>query len=99
MIKCADNIGSLLNSVLRWLENEDDNEQWWQLQTQVAQLCLLELDLMFKPEILNRLGEREGSAANVISNVRSMVEAMRNRNRTAALDCGRRALSQLMDSE
>ena len=99
MIKCVDNIGSLLNSVLRWLENEDDNEKWWQLQTQVAQLCLLELDLLFKPEILNRLGERDGSAANVISNLRSMVEAMRNRNRTAALDCGRRAVRQLMDSE
>jgi hypothetical protein len=96
-MKCVDNIASLLNSVLRWLESEDEDEKWWQLQTQVVQLCLLELDMKLRA----RSGKEEAPevpGAIVVPNVRSMVTAMQERDRAAAQEMGLRALSQLNGS-
>jgi hypothetical protein len=89
---CVDNIGGLLNSVIRWLENRDEDEKWWQLQTQVVQLCVLELDLYFKT--------REGGGLpTVIAGVRDMVAAMQRRDRTVALESGKHALDKLLNLE
>jgi hypothetical protein len=81
-----DSIGNLLSSVLRWLEQPDDDEKWWQLETQVTQLCLLELELKVNS---NR------NCGFALENVRDMVEAMLNRDREAARRSGAQALDQL----
>jgi hypothetical protein len=91
-MKCADNIESLLRSVLRWLENVDEDEKWWQLQTKVVQLCLLELDQTLT-------AEGGTPARRLVEHVRDMADAMLQRNRTAALESGKLALALLSDSE
>jgi len=94
----VDSIGSLLSSVLHWVEDEDEEEKWWQLQTRVAQLCLMELGL-FNPETRIQFRERNTWHTEVIPNVRAMVDAMENRNRAAALASGKRAVVQLLSAE
>ena len=98
-MKCVDNIESLLGSVLRWLENEDENDKWWQLQTQVVQLCLLELDLILKAEKRTRSDTWTQPGADPLSSVSEMVHAMNNRNRRGALEFGKLALAQLSNWE
>jgi hypothetical protein len=100
LMKCVDNIASLFSSVLRWLESLDEDEKWWQLQTQVAQLCLLELELKLRANTRRQFGDpasREIPETQVIAQVRSTVVAMKNRNRSTALVHGRHALEQLSD--
>ena len=92
MTKGVGNIGSLVISVIRWLENTDEDEKWWQLQTQVVQLCILELQMLLKAEHRARpAGEAPLDAPldNVILKLRDMVNAMQSRNRAAALESGR----------
>jgi hypothetical protein len=96
-MKCVDNIASLLNSVLRWLESDDEDEKWWQLQTQVVQLCLLELDMKMRSQSAKE-GAPEVPGAVVVPDVRSMVTAMQEHDRAAAQEMGLRALSQLTGS-
>jgi len=83
-MRCVDNIEDLLVSVLRWLENNDEDEKWWQLQTKVVQLCLLELEQRLHPEV--------GGSEAMIQDVRDMVETMQRRNRAAAIACAKLAL-------
>jgi len=90
-MKYVDNITSLFSSVLRWLESLDEDEKWWQLQTQVAQLCLLELELKLRVNPrrkLDAVGFQEIPDALVIEQVRNTVVAMKNRNRSTALQHG-----------
>jgi hypothetical protein len=94
LVKYVDNVGSLLTSVLRWLENADEDEKWWQLQTQVVQLCLLELDMMLKVE-----ATEDGPIKSVLPKIRDMVKAMQNRDRMAAVQSGTQALDQLSNLE
>jgi len=99
-MKYVDNITSLFSSVLRWLESLDEDEKWWQLQTQVAQLCLLELELKLRVNTrrpLEVVAPREVTETQVIEQVRSTVVAMKNRNRSTALEHGRHALEQLSE--
>ena len=99
-MKCVDNITSLFSSVLRWLESLDEDEKWWQLQTQVAQLCLLELELKLRANTRRGFDApalREIPEIRVIEQVRSTVLAMKNRNRSTALEHGKHALEQLSD--
>jgi hypothetical protein len=84
----VDNIGNLLSSVLRWLEQPDEDEKWWQLQTQVTQLCVLELELK---------GSSNSKLSGATASVREMADAMVRRERMAALLCGKRALDELND--
>jgi hypothetical protein len=97
--KYVDNVASLLTSVLRWLENADEDERWWQLQTQVVQLCLLELGMVLQAEA-RRLGtESDLPLTTVLPKINDMVNAMLSRNRTAALQSGTNALDQLLNLE
>jgi hypothetical protein len=90
-MKCVDNIEDLLSSVLRWLENVDEDEKWWQLQTKVVQLCLLELDQPFQSEA--------ACSPAMIQGVRDMVEAMQRRNRPAAIESAKVALGLVEPQE
>jgi hypothetical protein len=92
LVKCVENIASLLSSLRQWLEDGDEDEKWWQLQTQVAQLCLSELELLVGTEGAQALKW-------VVPTVREMVEAMSSRNRPVALTAGRQALDQLLNLE
>jgi hypothetical protein len=94
MLKCVENIASLLSSLRQWLEDGDEDENWWKLQTQVAQLCLSELELLVGTE-----AEQAQALRSVVPRVREMVEAMSSRNRPAALTSGRQALDQLLNLE
>ena len=86
MLEYFKSIGNLLGSVLRWLEQRDDDEKWWQLQTQVTQLCLLELELKTNSN---------AQFAGAVQDVRDMAEAMLNRDRETARRLGARAFEAL----
>ena len=89
----VDNIESLLVSVLRWLENSDESERWWQTQTQVCKLCLFELELVSKARELD--ARFAVGVTDILRQLREMVEAMEKRNRAVALRNGKQVLEPL----
>lgn len=95
---------SLLESIVRWLKNEtpqDDAE--WQAQTELVQACLSEMMEMSKPPVnafraaTSRYVHRPvvNKLNGAMPHVRSMLTAMKDRDRTTALAHGETAVQRL----
>jgi hypothetical protein len=95
---------SLLESVIRWLETEapqDDAE--WQAQTDLVQACLAEMVEMSEPTVSASRGESSRYVHRPVADklnramphVRSMLTAMRDRDRITALAHGETTLRRL----
>jgi hypothetical protein len=95
---------TLMESIVRWLRTEgphDDAE--WQSQTDLAQACLAEIVEMAKPTVhpskaaASRYIHRPivDRLNRALPHGRSMLTAMRERNRTAALAHGETTLHRL----
>ena len=90
-----------LKSILDWLDGTD--EAGWERQIELGEECRSDMERMARPIYS---GARKGSHAfgpernpdagklnRAIPHVRAMLTAMRNRNRTAALEHGRAAMA------
>lgn len=95
---------SLLDSIIRQLKIEaPEDDAAWQAQTDVLQSCLEEMVAMREspvnplPGTASRYVHRPVSDKlnRAIPHVWSMLTAMRDRNRTTALECGETALQRL----
>ena len=95
---------SLLEGIIRWLKIEgpqDDAE--CQAQTDLVRACLEEIIALSKPAInpsllaVSRYVHRPvtDKLNRALLHVRSMLAAMRNRDRVAALACGETSLQRL----
>src|SRR5579863_419748 len=95
---------SLLESTLRWLKIEapqDDSE--WRAQTDVVRVCLDEITAMSKPAVhpsrlaTSRYVHRPvtDKLNRAIPHARSMLLAIRNRDRITALAHGETAIQRL----
>ena len=95
---------SLLESIVRWLNTEvpqDDSE--WQAQTDVVRICVEEIMAMSKPAVhpsrlaTSRYVHRPvtDKLNRAIPHARSMLIAMRNRDRATALAHGETAIQRL----
>ena len=98
------NTKSLLESIVRWLKSElPQDESEWQAQTDLVQTCLTEMVEMSEPTV----NPAKGSGARYVHrpvadklnrampHARSMLKAMRNRDRTTALAHGETTLRWL----
>lgn len=95
---------SLLESIVRWLKTDtpqDDAE--WQTQTDLVRTCLDEILAMSKPDVhpsrlaTTRYVHRPAAAKlnRAVPHARSMLRAMRNRDRATALAHGESTLQRL----
>jgi len=95
---------SLLESVVRWLKSEvpqDDAE--WQTQTDLVQACLAEMAEMSEPTVNPSKGSTSRYVHRPVADklnramphVRSMMTAMRDRDRATALAHGETTLRRL----
>lgn len=95
---------SLLDSIVRWLKNEDpQDEASWQAQTELTQACLTEMADLSEPNG----NAMKGSASRYVHrpvadkvnrampHVRAMLAAMRDRDRLSALTHGETAFRRL----
>ena len=98
------NTKSLLESIVRGLKAEppqDDAE--WQAQTELVQACLTEMAEMSAPPIHPSMGATSRYVHRPVADklnramphVRSMLTAMRDRDRTTALAHGETTLQRL----
>jgi hypothetical protein len=98
------NTKNLLESVVRWLRTEAPQaDSEWQAQTDVVQACLEEMVEMSEPTV----NPAKGAASRYVHrpvadklnrampHVRSMLTAMRDRDRTSALAHGQTTLQRL----
>jgi hypothetical protein len=87
-----------LKNILDWLDGKDEAE--WERQIELGEDCRSDMERLARPKYSGaRKGshqfgpERDPNAAKLnraIPHVRAMLAAMRNRNRAAALEHGRR---------
>ena len=96
------NTKSLLESIIRGLKTEaPKDEAAWQAQTDLVQACLAEMVEMSEPTVNPSIGSRyvhrpvADKLNRAMPHVRSMLTAMRNRDRTAAMAHGETTLSRL----
>jgi hypothetical protein len=98
------NTKNLLDSIVRWLKSElPQDESEWQAQTDLVQTCLAEMVEMSEPTVNPAKGSRSRYVHRPVADklnramphVRSMLTAMRNRDRTTALACGEATLQRL----
>ena len=105
-IKCMPYSGTkaTLVSIVHWLRTDDEDETRWQAETDLAQQCLTEITkIMEMFEVVEMAapisGPRDQSLADkldrAIPEVRGMVNAIRNQDRTIALAHGESALRLL----
>ena len=98
------NTKSLLESIVRGLKTEppqDDAE--WQAQTELVQACLTEMVEMSEPTVNRSIGSTSRYVHRPVADklnrampyVRSMLTAMRDRDRTTALAHGETTLRRL----
>jgi len=86
-----------LNSILEWLEKNDD--AGWESQIDLGEECRSDMERVARPNYTRR---KVGSAPDhnphlnrVIPHMRAMLASMRSRNRAAALEHGRAALAAM----
>ena len=98
------NTKNLLESIVRWLKTEDpQDETEWQAQTELVQACLAEMVEMSEPTVNPAKGATSRyvhhPAADKLNrampHVRSMLTAMRDRDRSTALAHGETSLQRL----
>jgi hypothetical protein len=98
------NIKSLLESIVRGLQTEPpQNEAQWQAQTELVQGCLAEMVGMSEPTVNPSIGATARYVHRPVADklnramphVRSMLTAMRNRDRATALAHGETTLHRL----
>jgi hypothetical protein len=95
---------SLLESTVRWLKAEvSQNDSDWRAQTDLVRVCLDEITAMSKPAVhpstlaTSRYVHRPvtDKLNRAIPHARSMLLAMRNRDRITALAHGENTLQRL----
>ena len=95
---------NILESVVRWLRTEaPQDETDWQAQTDIVQACLTEMAEMSEPTVnppkrgASRYVHRPvaDKLNRAMPHVRSMLTAMRDRDRITALAHGERTLQRL----
>lgn len=95
---------SLLESIIRWLKTEaPQDEVEWQGQTDLVQACLAEMVEMVGPTVnpsvrtMSRYTHRPvaDKLNRAMPHIRSMLAAMRDRDRTKALAHGETTLQRL----
>ena len=98
------NTKSLLESIVRGLQTEPpQNEAEWQAQTELVQGCLAEMVEMSEPTVHPSMGVTSRYVHRPVADklnrampyVRSMLTAMRDRDRTTALAHGETTLRRL----
>jgi hypothetical protein len=98
------NTKSLLESIVRWLKVEvPQDESEWQAQTDLLQTCLAEMVDMSEPTVNPVMGSGSryvhrpvvDKLNRAMPHVRSMLTAMRDRDRTTALGHGETSLQRL----
>jgi hypothetical protein len=98
------NTKSLLESIVRWLKTEPSkNDAEWQAHTDLVQACLAEMVEMSEPTVnpsqgaTSRYVHRPAAEKlnRAMPHVRSMLTAMRDRDRTTALAHGETTLRRL----
>src|ERR1039457_2512607 len=96
------NTKNLLESIVRGLNTEPpQNEAEWQAQTELVQGCLAEMVEMSEPTVNPSMGTRyvhrpvADKLNRAMPHVRSMLKAMRDRDRTTALIHGETTLHRL----
>jgi hypothetical protein len=84
-----------LNSILEWLEKNDD--AGWDDQIGVGEECRSDMERMARPDYKRGRNspapDHDPKLNRAIPHVRAMLTAMRSRNRAAALEHGRAALA------
>lgn len=89
-----------LKSILEWLDRTD--KAGWERQIELGEECQSDMERMARPIYARTRGrsalgpERNPDAGRLnraIPHVRAMLNAMRNRNRAAALEHGKAALA------
>jgi hypothetical protein len=98
------NTKTLLESIVRGLQTEPpQNEAEWQAQTELVQACLTEMVEMSEPTINPAKGATSRYVHRPVADklnramphVRSMLTAMRDRDRTTAVAHGETTLQRL----
>jgi hypothetical protein len=98
------NTKNLLESIVRGLKTEPPkNDAEWQAQTELVQACLTEMVEMSEPTVNQSMGATSRYVHHPVANklnramphVRSMLTAMRERDRTTALAHGEVTLRRL----
>lgn len=98
------NIKRLLESIVRGLKIEPpQNDAEWQAQTEVVEACLAEMVEMSEPTITPSKGSSSRYVHRPVADklnramphVRSMLKAMRDRDRATALAHGENTLQRL----
>jgi len=98
------NTKNLLESIVRGLKTEPpQNDAEWQAQTDLVQACLAEMAEMSEPTVNSANGATSryvhrpvaGKLNRAMPHVRSMLIAMRDRDRTTALAHGETTLQRL----
>jgi hypothetical protein len=93
---------SLLESIVRGLKTEPpQNDAEWHAQTELVQACLTEMVEMSEPTVHPSMGSRyvhrpvADKLNRAMPHVRSMLTAMRDRDRATALAHGETTLQRL----
>ena len=98
------NTKNLLESIVRGLKTEPpQNDAEWQAQTELVQACLTEMVEMSEPTVNLSMGATSRYVHHPVADklnramphVRSMLTAMRERDRTTALAHGETTLRRL----
>ena len=98
------NTKNLLESIVRGLKTEPpQNDAEWQAQTELVQACLTEMVEMSEPTVNQSMGATSRYVHHPVADklnrampyVRSMLTAMRDRDRTTALAHGETTLRRL----
>ena len=98
------NTKHLLESIVRGLKTEPpQNDAEWQAQTELVQACLTEMVEMSEPTVNQSMGATSRYVHHPVADklnramphVRSMLTAMRDRDRTTALAHGEVTLRRL----
>ena len=85
---------SFLESVVTWLDGSDDRHEWWNLNAQLVQLCLLEMNTVVESN------DPESKAViRALPRFRELIVAMNCRDRARALESGKAALLELSCTE
>jgi hypothetical protein len=94
---------NILQRTMDWLQKGNDAQSWWIAYTESAEMCLFEMTRMSQPvaDPSHGLDQASGIEAprqallGAVPHVRTMVAAMRKKDRGAALKSGHEALAEM----
>ncbi len=78
-VPTSQQVKSVVSKAVVWLKTENDAARWWELQTEMVDLCLADIS-------------RSGSVNPATAEIHAMLVAMQCRNRSKALHHGIAAL-------